>query len=94
MKILWSPTAIADLRAIRAYIAKDNPTAAHRVALSVRDAVERLAQFPNSGRVGRVEETRELVIAGLPFIAVYTASRNKISIASVLHGSRNWPSSF
>ena len=29
MKIRWSPTAVSDLKAIRAYIAKDSPAAAH-----------------------------------------------------------------
>jgi toxin ParE1/3/4 len=33
MNPIWSPEAIADLAALRAYIAQDDPAAAQRVAL-------------------------------------------------------------
>jgi toxin ParE1/3/4 len=94
MKILWSPAAIADLEAVRAYIAEDNSTVANRVAQTIRQTVERLAFFPTSGRAGRVPDTRELVVPGLPYIVVYTVRENKVRIASVLHGMMRWPEAF
>jgi toxin ParE1/3/4 len=94
MKILWSPAAIADLEAVRAYIAEDNSTAANRVAQAIRQTVERLAVFPASGRAGRVPDTRELVVPGLPYIVVYTVRENEVRIASVLHGMMRWPDAF
>lgn len=60
MRIRWSPTAVADLVSIRTYIAHDSPEAGRRVAARIKEAVNRLAEFPESGRVGRVPETREL----------------------------------
>ncbi len=42
MEIVWSPQAIDDLAALRAYIAKDSPAAATRVALRVITLVEAL----------------------------------------------------
>ena len=54
MKIVWSPTAVSDLESIRSYIAEDNPTAARKVATRIKDAVNRLVNFPLSGRAGRV----------------------------------------
>jgi plasmid stabilization system protein ParE len=35
MNPIWSPEAIADLVALRAYIAQDDPAAAQRVALHI-----------------------------------------------------------
>lgn len=58
MKILWSPTAIADLVSIRRYIAQDSPKSAAQIAQRIKDAVLRLSQFPLSGREGRVAGTR------------------------------------
>src|SRR5437764_1785820 len=46
----------------------DKPAAAPRVIERIRTAVERLQEFPFLGRPGRVEGTRELVIAGTPYI--------------------------
>jgi toxin ParE1/3/4 len=47
-----------------------------------------------SGRAGRVPGTRELVIAGTPFIIPYRVAENTIQILRVLHGKRKWPLRF
>ncbi|HWG20762.1 MAG TPA: type II toxin-antitoxin system RelE/ParE family toxin [Terracidiphilus sp.] len=59
----------------------------------IKDAVNRLSDFPLSGRAGRIPETRELVIPGTSYIAAYTIQRDEVLIAAVLHGRRNWPES-
>jgi toxin ParE1/3/4 len=94
MKLIWSPTALADLEAIRTYIAENNASASLKVARKIRAAVEGLCDFPAAGRAGRVPETRELAIAGTAYIAAYTVTAADVRIAAILHGSRNWPGSF
>jgi addiction module RelE/StbE family toxin len=94
MKIRWSPTAVSDLKSIREYIASDNPTAARKVAARIKQAANRLMNFPMSGRAGRVPGTRELVIPGTSYIAAYSVQSDKIEIAAVLHGRQNWPDKF
>jgi plasmid stabilization system protein ParE len=42
MNPIWSPAAIADLAALRAYIAQDDPAAAQSVALHIVRNVETL----------------------------------------------------
>jgi len=41
--------------------------------------------------VGRVEDTRELVIPGLPFIVVYRVKKESVEVARVIHGAQEWP---
>jgi toxin ParE1/3/4 len=94
MKIRWSPTAIADLESIRDHIAEDSPAAARKIAKRIKAAVNRLGQFPLSGRAGRVPETHELVIYGTSYIAAYRIQGDEVQIAAVLHGKQNWPESF
>ncbi len=93
MTIRWSRTAVLDLKAIREYIAKDRPTAARRIALRIRDSVRHLEQFPLSGKIGRVPNTREFVIPGSSYIVVYKIEDDEVLIAAVLHGRQNWPES-
>ncbi len=50
-----------------------------------------LQSFPSSGRSGRLGHTRELPIAGTPYIAVYSATRDRVLILRILHGARKWP---
>jgi addiction module RelE/StbE family toxin len=94
MKIRWSPTAVSDLKSIRDYIAKDNPTAARKVAARIKEATNRLMNFPFSGRAGRVPGTRELVIPGTSYIAAYAVHDDGVEIAAVLHGKQDWPDRF
>lgn len=95
MTPIWSPEAIADLAALRAYIEQDNPAAARLVALHIIRSVEiLLPDNPEMGRPGRVPGTRELVIPKTPYIAPYRLVGNTIQILRVFHSARRWPESF
>ena len=69
MNIQWSDEAIDDLRNLHAFIARDNPAAARKMALTIVEAVETdLPGNPRMGRPGRVNGTRELVITHTPYV--------------------------
>lgn len=51
MKIVWSPLALERVEDIARYIADDNPDAAVRWVDDLFASVERLADFPKSGRM-------------------------------------------
>jgi toxin ParE1/3/4 len=91
MKVKWVRLALNDLDEAGEFIAQDNPEAASRVLKRIWDAVQMLADHPHAGRAGRVPGTRELVIAGTPFIIPYRVAENTIQILRVLHGKRKWP---
>jgi toxin ParE1/3/4 len=95
MTPIWSPEAIADLAALRAYIEQDDPAAAQRVALHIIHNVEALLpNSPEMGRPGRVPGTRELVIPRTPFIVPYRLVGNAIHVLRIFHGARPWPETF
>lgn len=92
MKLIWSPEAIDDLLSIRQYIAQDDPDTAREIVAAIVTLVEhQLPRFPQSGRTGRVEGTRELIIPRLPFIIPYRATAESIDVLRVYHASRMWP---
>ncbi len=94
MKVKWVRLALNDLNEVAEFIAQDNPESASRVLKRIWDAVQMLADYPHVGRAGRVLGTRELVIAGTPFIIPYRVAENTIQILRVLHGKRRWPRHF
>lgn len=94
MKLVWSQRALEDRRAIFDYIEAEDPRAAILVDDRIRDATWRLIEFPGSGRPGRVEGTRELVIARTPYIAPYQIEDDGVRILRVIHGARIWPDAF
>lgn len=92
MTIVWSPEAVRDLAALRAYIEQNDPAVAARVVLRILHDIERLLpNHPQMGRPGRVPGTRELVIPRTPYIVPYRVSRGVVQILRVYHGARRWP---
>jgi toxin ParE1/3/4 len=91
MRLEWSIFAQADRDAIFDYIEADSPQAAITIDDRIREQAETLIQFPQSGRIGRVEGTRELVVDRTPYIVAYRTMRGTVRILRVLHGARRWP---
>lgn len=50
-EVIWTEPALQELDAIAEYIALDNPAAASHLVKAVFDKIERLANFPKSGRI-------------------------------------------
>ena len=91
MRLEWSIFAQADRDAIFDYIEADSPQAAITVDDRIRAQVAGLARFPKSGRLGRVEGTRELVIHRTPYIVAYRIAPDTVRVLRVLHGAQQWP---
>ena len=94
MNINFTPEAASDLDAIHGYIAEDNADAANRVIARILQSISILESFPLLGRAGKVPQTHEFSITGLPYFAVYTLpDETQIDIIAVIHTSRqcvNW----
>lgn len=91
MTVVWSPRAVAHLAHLRASIARDNPKAAGRVADDLLTAVERLGEFPNLGRPGRVTGTRELIVPGTPYVIPYRLRGDRLEVIAIFHVRQKWP---
>ena len=94
MRVRWLKAALANLDDLGEYIAEDNPAAAGRMVLRILAEAELLKDNPAMGRAGRVAGTRELVVAGAPYILPYRVRGNVVEILRVLHGARRWPEKF
>lgn len=91
MQVRWLRKALRNLEQIHTYICLDNLEAATSTILKIQQAVAQLAKFPYMGRIGRVEETRELVISSTPYFVVYRVKNNVVQVLRVLHSARKYP---
>ena len=92
MRIDWTLPARRSLATITEYIAQDDPVAAVALDDAILGHVAALGDHPRLGRVGRVEGTRELVIAS-NYLVVYCIDEESgsVSILQVLHAKLEWP---
>jgi toxin ParE1/3/4 len=81
----------ADLADIVECIRKDDPAAARRVAQTIFGSVAGLRTFPSRGRIGLAENTRELVFAPWPYIAVYEIIGDQVQVLRIRHAAQDWP---
>lgn len=95
MQLKWTDLADSDLEKIEVHITEENsPSVAIDVVMNIIDSVHLiLPEYPRAGRQGRVKNTRELVIDGLPFIVIYREhiAANSLEILRVLHDAQQWP---
>lgn len=91
MKIRWTPSAFADLKATHEFLDQESRTQADAVVDRILSGIDVLEKFPNLGREGRIDGTREFVVSGTPFIIFYRLQDDQVEILGVVHGARKWP---
>lgn len=94
MELIWSPESLRDLESIRTYIAEGSPLYADLVVRRIVAAVERLRNFPQSGRIvpeRDAPDIREVIVE--PYRVVYRLRGGLVEIATVFRSSRRFPGS-
>jgi toxin ParE1/3/4 len=103
MRVRWTANAANDFARIVEHIRKDDPAAAQRIARKISlaiaqrvarrmyDTIAGLRRFPQSGRTGLAANTRELMLAPWPYLAVYEIVENQVYVLRIRHASQDWP---
>ena len=91
MRMRWTEGANGNLDRVEEYIAQDNPPAAVATVNKIIEAAQMLTDYPTVGKRGRERGTRELVVAGLPYIIIYAVHREELVIIRVLHTAMKYP---
>ena len=89
MKIQWSPLSVERIIEIAEIIVQDKPGASVKWVNSVFESVERLKQFPESGRVVpeiNRQEIREILLGN--YRIIYRIENKYITVLTVRHGKQ------
>jgi toxin ParE1/3/4 len=81
------------LERIHRYIARDSVRNADRILLEIAAELARLSRFPSAGRAGEIQGTRELVISGTSYVAVYRVTGRVVDVLGIFHGAQRRPDS-
>ncbi len=93
-RIIWSSTALNDIKNVVRYISIDSPARAESFALKIISEIERLALSPHIGRAVpeyRCASIREIVVR--PYRVVYRLDDKleSLEIARIWHAARGEP---
>lgn len=89
-RVLRRRSYMNDLRAIKAWIAQDNPAAAQEMWFHIDDQVSKLADPKFPRRRGRVAGTKELV-AHENHIVILTEDDTTVTALNVVHARQKFP---
>ena len=90
LQIFWSGPALADLRSIRAYVARERPQTAKRLGRRIEERVLALRDHPDLGRtVPELPETGYRELIEPPYRIVYEVSRDRVVILRVWDSRRS-----
>ena len=93
-KVIWSPSARADLRDIVTFIAEGNSVAAERFGTTLIEASRALGRFQRKGRQVPefgLEDIRELIVPPYRMIYRLQESKSTLEIIRLWHGARGEP---
>jgi plasmid stabilization system protein ParE len=90
VKVLRKPRYWESLQAIEDFVAKDNPTAAVDLWLTIDGQVSLLADPNFPRRRGRVSGTLELV-AHPNYVVILVQAEDTVTAIEVLHVARQYP---
>ena len=93
MKIVWSAAAVRHLQEVVEYIQAESAEGAITTRRRILETALRVGQVRYSGRVGRMDGTREAVVPRSPYIVVYQLSSQSVEILGIWHAARQWPDS-
>jgi plasmid stabilization system protein ParE len=88
-RLIWSPSALADVQRLYRFLARNNIDAARRAVKSIREGVKVLALQPGIGRPAEdmEPEYREWIIdfGGSGYVALYRYEADIAVILAVRH---------
>jgi plasmid stabilization system protein ParE len=88
-EVRWTPQAADNLEAVTEFIAKDSPHYASLFAINVLRAVERLVDFPESGRMVPEKndpQIREIILGN--YRIVYRLRQGTAELLTIHHATR------
>lgn len=91
MAIRYTVEALADLLAIVDYGLDHGQPDPIAYVDRLRERIEHLDSIRHPGRKGRQPDTKEWVVSGTRFVAVFVRKGGTVIVLRVLHGARQWP---
>jgi plasmid stabilization system protein ParE len=88
MRVRYTRRARNDLVAILDYLDERSPQGARNVKHAIRQTVDFIGQFPESGRRSNLEETRVFQVGRYPYMIYWRIEAGEVRILHIRHAAR------
>ncbi|RKZ99842.1 MAG: type II toxin-antitoxin system RelE/ParE family toxin [Gammaproteobacteria bacterium] len=91
MKLFYTPEAISDLQRLKTFIEVNNPLAAKKASLNLREGIDKLVTFPKIGlpvsKAPDPQVIRDLYVSN--YTVRYLIQKQVITILRIWHNKEN-----
>jgi plasmid stabilization system protein ParE len=88
MRVIFTPGARAQLKAIYDYIARDNEITAHAVVARIEYLADLLGQYPNIGFKLPHGRLRRFPVRPYPYLIYFEVTEERVRIIRVRHAAQ------
>ena len=88
MRVRFTPRARDDLEAILQYLDERSPQGAMSVKRTLRKTIDLIGQYPQSGRLSEMTETRVLPAGRYPYLIYWSVEAGEVWIVHIRHAKR------
>ncbi len=88
VKLRYTPSALAELDEILAYIEERSPQGARHVKARIQAVINLLLEFPQVGQLTSRSQLRRVMVSPYHYQIFYQAADDRIIIHAVRHASR------
>lgn len=89
MKVRYTATALSEIEDILTYIARDNPSAALRVSLTMLATIERVVEFPHIAIESNVPAVRVAPVLPYRYLIFFSFIDGELIVRNVRHAARD-----
>jgi toxin ParE1/3/4 len=88
MKVRYTPRARGDLEAILQYLSLHSPEGMLNLKRALQNTERLISQYPRSGRISQVTDTRVLPAGRYPYLVYWTIQADEAWIVHIRDGRR------
>jgi plasmid stabilization system protein ParE len=89
VRLRYTPSALADLDEVLAYISARSPQGAKRVQMRIKAITDLLLRHPRIGTMTEDPTIRRMTTSPHPYLIFYEPTETEIIIHAVRHGARD-----
>lgn len=89
MRLRYTPSGLADLEAVLAYISARSPQGAERVRARIKAVTDLLLDHPRIGTQTEDPSIRRMTTSPYPYLIFYEPTDSEIIVHAVRHGARD-----
>jgi plasmid stabilization system protein ParE len=89
VRLRYTPSGLADLEAVLAYISARSPQGAERVRARIKAVTDLLLDHPRIGTQTEDPSIRRMTTSPYPYLIFYEPTDSEIIVHAVRHGARD-----